>query len=144
MCLLATTRAVSSCINDCELSFHGREAIDLGKARAQHAAYRDCLAELRVRVISLPAEEGLPDAVFVEDPAVVSDEVAVIANMGAVSRRPEARPLAKALQRYRPLEFMTEPRTMDGGDVMRVGPTIFVGLSGLTGGARWRCEDVCT
>jgi dimethylargininase len=85
-----------------------------------------------VRVISLPAQAGLPDAVFVEDPAVVVDEVAVISNMGAPSRRPEATSLAEALSRYRPLKFLTEPATLDGGDVLRVGRSVFVGLSRRT------------
>lgn len=91
MPLTAIVREVSSSINDCELSFHDRQPIDVARAIAQHQAYQDCLAELEVRIVSLPAEAGLPDAVFVEDPAVVVDEMAVISNMGAPSRRPEAR-----------------------------------------------------
>jgi dimethylargininase len=90
------------------------------------------LAELGARIVSLPAEPGLPDGVFVEDPAVVVDEVAVISNMGAPSRRPETRSLSEALARYRPLKFLAEPATLDGGDVLRVGRTIFVGLSRRT------------
>src|SRR5438046_9222524 len=88
--LTAITREVSASINDCELSFHARKPIDVAKAIAQHKAYQDCLAELGVWVVSLPAEPELPDAVFVEDPAVVVDEVAVISVMGTPSRRPEA------------------------------------------------------
>ena len=83
-------------------------------------------------IVSLPAEPGLPDAVFVEDPVVVLDEVAVISNMGAPSRRPEAESLAKALARYRPLKFLAEPATLDGGDVIRIGRSLFVGLSRRT------------
>ena len=132
MPLTAIVREVSSSINDCELSFHARERIDVANAIAQHQAYQDCLTELGVRLISLPAESGLPDAVFVEDPAVVVNEVAIISNMGAPSRRPEATSLAKALARYRPLEFLTEPATLDGGDVLRIGRSVFVGLSRRT------------
>jgi dimethylargininase len=132
MPLTAIVREVSSSINDCELSFHDRQPIDIAKARAQHGAYRECLAELGVRIISLPAEPELPDAVFVEDPAVVVDEVAIISNMGAPSRRAEATSLAKALSHYRPLKFFAEPATLDGGDVMRIGRSVFVGLSGRT------------
>jgi dimethylargininase len=130
--LIAITREVSTSINNCQLSFHAREAIDLAKAIAQHRAYQDCLAELGVRVVSLPAEPELPDAVFVEDPAVVVDEVAVISIMGAPSRRPEARSLANALSRYRPIKFLREPATLDGGDVLRIGRLAFVGLSQRT------------
>ncbi|HYJ04190.1 MAG TPA: arginine deiminase family protein [Chthoniobacterales bacterium] len=132
MILAAITRDVSSNINDCELSFHERQRIDVAEAIAQHEAYRDCLAELGARIVSLPAEPGLPDAVFVEDAAVVLDEVAVISNMGAASRRPEAASVAEALADYRPLEFLKAPATLDGGDVMRIGHTLFVGLSRRT------------
>src|SRR5712691_5053327 len=132
MPLWAITREVSSSINDCELSFHARQPIDLAKAIAQHKAYRDCLATLGVRIVSLPAVPGLPDAVFVEDPAVVVDEIAIISIMGAPSRRPETNSLAKTLSRYRPLKFLTEPATLDGGDVLRVGRSVFVGLSRRT------------
>src|SRR2546422_3309281 len=108
MPLTAITREVSSSINNCELSFHAREPIDVAKAIAQHRAYQDCLAELGVRVVSLPAEPELPDAVFVEDAAVVVDEVAVISIMGAPSRQPEVYSLADTLARYRPLKFLVE------------------------------------
>ena len=130
--LIAITREVSTSINNCQLSFHAREPIDVARAIAQHRAYQDCLAELGVRVVSLPAEPELPDAVFVEDPAVVVDEVAVISIMGAPSRRPEARSLADALCRYRPIKLLREPATLDGGDVLRIGRLMFVGLSQRT------------
>jgi dimethylargininase len=130
--LIAITREVSTSVNNCQLSFHAREPIDVARAIAQHRTYQDCLAELGVRVVSLPAEPELPDAVFVEDPAVVVDEVAVISIMGAPSRRPEALSLADALSRYRPIRFLREPATLDGGDVLRIGRLVFVGLSQRT------------
>jgi dimethylargininase len=130
--LIAITREVSTSINNCQLSFHAREPIDVARAITQHRAYQDCLAELGVRVVSLPAEPELPDAVFVEDPAVVVDEVAVISIMGAPSRRPEARSLADALFHYRPIKFLADPTTLDGGDVLRIGRRVFVGLSQRT------------
>ena len=132
MQLIAITRVVSASINNCELSFHARQAIDVAKAIGQHQAYQDCLAKLGVEVVSLRAEPDLPDAVFVEDAAVVVDEVAVITNMGAPSRRPEARSLVETLSHYRPLKFVVEPATLDGGDVVRAGRQVFVGLSQRT------------
>jgi len=132
MPLTAIVREVSPSINDCELSFHARQPIDVAKAIEQHQAYQDCLAELGVRIVSLPAEPDLPDAVFVEDPAVIVDEIAIISNMGAPSRRPEISSLANALSHYRPLKSLTEPATLDGGDVMRIGRSVFVGLSRRT------------
>jgi dimethylargininase len=70
--------------------------------------------------------------VFGSDPAVVVDEVAVISIMGAPSRRPEARSLADALSRYRPIKFLRKPATLDGGDVLCVGRLVFAGLSQRT------------
>src|SRR5437773_3781982 len=121
--LTAITRQVSTGINQCELSFHERQPIDVNRAITQHAAYEQLLSELGVRVIRLTAEPDLPDAVFVEDVAVVVDEVAVISRMGAVSRRPEAESLADLLSLYRPLKFLESPATLDGGDVMRIERT---------------------
>ncbi len=130
--LTAITRQVSRSINECELSFQERQPIDVQKAIDQHIAYEQLLSDLGIRVVRLAAEPHLPDAVFVEDPAVVVDEIAVISRMGAVSRRPEARSLADALSLYRPLKLLTEPATLDGGDVMRIGQTLYVGLSART------------
>jgi dimethylargininase len=132
MPLTAATRDVSPSMNSCELSFHARRPIDIAKAIAQHKAYQDCLAELGVRIVSLPPEPKLPDAVFVEDGAVITDEVAIISRMGAPSRRPEAGSLADTLSRYRPIEFLVGPATLDGGDVLRVDRRVFVGLSQRT------------
>jgi len=129
MALTAITREVSPSIQACELTHLGRQTIDLALARKQHAAYCDCLRELGARVITLPAEAALPDAVFVEDPAVVLDEIAIMTRMGAESRRGESDSLARELEKHRPLRWMKEPATLDGGDVMRAGRVLFVGLS---------------
>jgi dimethylargininase len=132
MSLVAITREVSASLNNCELSFHAREPIDVAKAVSQHQSYQDCLADLGLRVVNLPPEPTLPDAVFVEDPAVVLDEVAIILNMGAKSRRPEAHTLVDELARYRLLTFLFEPGTADGGDIFRAGRRIFAGVSNRT------------
>ena len=129
---MAVTRPVSRSINDCELSFQARQPIDVAKASAQHRAYQDCLSALSVQVVSLAAEPDLPDAVFVEDPAVILDEAAIISIMGAPSRRPEAPSIAVELSRYRPVKQLVEPATLEGGDVIRVGRSVFVGLSQRT------------
>jgi dimethylargininase len=130
--LTAITRAISPSINDCELTFCERQEIDVAKAVKQHQAYEELLKQLGVRVISLPAEPDLPDAVFVEDAAVIVDEIAVMTLMGAASRRRESESLARILSTYRPLKFMEAPATLDGGDVMRIGRTLFVGASNRT------------
>jgi len=132
MALMAITRGVSPSINRCELSYHAREPIDFDKAVTQHHAYEDCLRQLGIRVVALPAEPELPDSVFVEDAALVLDEIAVIPIMGAASRRSETKTIAHALQQHRLLKFLTEPATLDGGDVLLAGRKIFVGLTKRT------------
>src|SRR5438552_14292330 len=106
--------------------------IDIPNALARHKPYQYCPTELGVRVISFPPEPKLPDSVVLEDPAVLVDEVAVITIMGTPSRRPEARSIADALSRYLPLKFLSEPATLDGGDVLRIGRRVFAGLSERT------------
>jgi dimethylargininase len=130
--LRAITRAVSPSLNRCELSYLERREIDVARAVEQHAGYTRCLAELGCDVITLPAERDLPDSVFVEDPAVVVDEVAVITRMGAESRRRESESLAGALAQFRPLHWMTAPATLEGGDIIRAGRTLFAGVSQRT------------
>jgi dimethylargininase len=130
--LIAITRAVSASLAACELTWLQREPIDIGKARAEHDAYERCLTDLGARVISLPALDSHPDAVFVEDPAIVLDKVAVITTMGAASRRGERESLAAAIAPFRPLIYLRDPAKLEGGDVMRVGRHLFVGLSART------------
>ena len=101
----------------------------LSRARLQHHAYVECLLALGVKVLSLPEETNLPDSVFVEDTAIVLDECAVITRPGAESRLAEIKPITKALAPYRSLFSIQPPGTLDGGDVLTVGKTIFVGIS---------------
>src|SRR5262245_32523620 len=128
--LCALTRDVSSSIEDCELTFLSRNEIDVPTATLQHRAYQQCLSRLGLQIISLPEAPALPDAVFVEDAAVVTNEVAVVSLMGVESRRPEAQTVAGVLRQYRPLKYIEAPGTLEGGDVVRVGRTLYVGLSG--------------
>jgi dimethylargininase len=87
------------------------------------------LGALGARVERVEAAPDLPDSVFIEDTAVVVDEIAVLMRPGASSRRPEVDAVAAALGRYRPLQSIVAPGTMDGGDVLRAGRRVFVGLS---------------
>src|SRR5580704_329400 len=97
----ALTRAVSPNLDRCELTFHARQKIDIDLAIAQHHEYERALAELGLQLISLPAEPDMPDSMFVEDPVVVVDELAVITRMGAATRAAEGKSLAAALKPYR-------------------------------------------
>jgi len=133
--LTALTRAVSRSLASCELTWLAREPIDIELAVAQHERYEEALRWMGVRVISLPEQPDLPDAVFVEDPLIVVDEVAILSRMGAASRRPESASLEAAISRYRPVRRLSESGTLEGGDVMRVGRDVFAGLSGRTNAA---------
>src|SRR5688500_1056008 len=125
--MLAITRGISPAFARCELTHLAREPIDLERARRQHAAYEAALRELGFRVEALPPLPEHPDCVFVEDVAVVLDEVAVIARPGAESRRGEESAVADALAPHRPLVRVEAPGTLDGGDVLRLGRRVFVG-----------------
>ena len=126
---IAITRDVSPDLAGCELSYVSRSPIDITLAAVQHRAYQGALSTLGCRVIALPAEAGLPDSVFVEDIAIVLDEIAIITRPGAESRRAERTSIAAALAHYRELRAIQAPGTLDGGDVLRVGRTLYVGQS---------------
>jgi dimethylargininase len=98
----------------------------------QHAAYCDALAALGVKLIRLDPAPGFPDAYFVEDTAVVTPEIAIIARSGALQRRGEEQSVARVLGRYRNLTEISAPGTLDGGDVLIVGRQVFIGLSRRT------------
>lgn len=106
--------------------------IDVSLARAQHRAYADALAEAGVALSWLPADELCPDSVFIEDTAVLLGPRALATAPGAAARAPEVPPVAEALARHVPLSRMAPPAALDGGDVLRAGDTLFVGLSGRT------------
>ncbi|HEY4640363.1 MAG TPA: arginine deiminase family protein [Thermoanaerobaculia bacterium] len=130
--LIALTRSVPPSIVECELTHLAREPIDVARATVQHRAYENTLASLGYTVRHLPDEPELPDSVFVEDTAVVVDEVAVITRPGAASRRRETLSVAQTLRTYRDLVFIDEPATLDGGDVLRIGKRFFAGRSERT------------
>ena len=127
---LAITRGVSASINDCELTHLTRTPIDVSRARTQHRAYESCLVALGCEVRQIPADDLYPDAVFIEDTAIVLDELAVLARPGAASRRGEVEAVANVLGDYRPIVRIEErPReaTLDGGDVLLLDRFLYVG-----------------
>lgn len=130
--MIAFTREVSPSIVRCELTHLTRAPIELDRARAQHRAYEAALASLGCVVRRISVTPDLPDAVFVQDAAFVFDEVAVIARPGAVSRRAETASVAAALGRHRPLRAIEPPGTLDGGDVLVLGRSVFVGQTART------------
>jgi dimethylargininase len=127
--LIAVTRGVSPAIADCELTHLERTPIDVDTAREQHTAYEAALTDLGCRIERLPVEPGLPDSVFVEDVAVVLDEVAVITRPGAESRRDERSSIERTLAPYRLLARITSPGILDGGDVLVAGRDVHIGIT---------------
>jgi dimethylargininase len=130
--LTALTRKPGPRLAECALQFLERAPIDLAKAKQQHDFYESCLGRLGARVVSLPALPSLPDSVFIEDPAVVVAEAAVLAPMGNPSRREESVSLARTLEEFRPLLRVEAPGTLEGGDILQIGRTLYAGLSGRT------------
>lgn len=135
MPLIALTRAVSSSLTDCVLTHVSRTPIDLERARRQHHEYEQALVRLGCRIHQLDEEPALPDAVFVEDVAVVLDELAIVTRPGATTRRGEVESVAAVLADYRPMTRLSGPATLDGGDVLRIGRTLYVGIGGRTSAA---------
>lgn len=124
---IALTRSPGPELAQCELTFVERAPIDHERALAQHADYRAALQALGAEVVNLPALDGAPDATFVEDPALVLEDIALLTRPGAESRHVESASLAEALSTWRPLEHMEAPGTLDGGDILRIGEVLYVG-----------------
>ena len=135
MPLLAVTRAVSPSLAECELTHLAREAIDVARAAEQHAAYEDVLRRLGARVVHADPAPEHPDAVFIEDTAVVLRELAVLTRPGAPSRRGEVDGVRDVIEDYRPVFALDLPGTLDGGDVVQLGHTLYVGRSSRTNDA---------
>lgn len=131
----AVTRSPGPELARCELTHLPRSPIDAARAVAQHEAYQAVLRDAGLRVVALPADPAFPDGVFVEDTAVVLDEVAVMTSPAPPSRRGERAAVEAALAPLRPLARLPADAFLEGGDVLRVGRTLFVGLSGRTGAA---------
>ncbi len=87
------------------------------------------LSSLGCNIVDVPTAPGLADSVFVEDTAIVLDEIAVMCLPGAASRRPEVDGVREVLREYRRIESIALPGTLDGGDLLRVGRVIYAGLS---------------
>lgn len=127
--LTAITREVSPAIGSCELTFLPRTGIDANRAAQQHRQYQAVLSSLGCDVVVMSAAPDLADSVFIEDTAIVLDELAVMCLPGAPSRRPEVEGVRDVLRRYREVRSLELPGTLDGGDLLRVDKTIYAGLS---------------
>jgi dimethylargininase len=143
---IAVTRPVPESLARCELTHLSRVPIDVAAAETQHQQYEEVLRTLGCSLRHVPPAHDLPDSVFVEDVAIVLDDIAIITRPGAASRRPEREAVAAVLSEYRLLQSIAAPGTLDGGDVLRLGRTLYVGLSTRTNedGARQLARHVAT
>ena len=106
---------------------------DAERAREQHRSYVAALEACGLEVTALDPDDRYPDSVFIEDTAVVTDRCAIVARPGAAERRGEVREVENALANlYGSVERITDPGTVDGGDILQVGDHFFVGLSNRT------------
>jgi dimethylargininase len=130
--MIALTHIPSPNMQACERTYVAHEAIDRAQVLRQHAAYCDALRRCRANVVALDVNPSLPDATFIEDTAIVLDEVAVLCSMGTASRRDEPGQIESILREYREVKRIELPATIEGGDVLRVGRTLLVGQSRRT------------
>ena len=129
-------RAPSSRLAEGIVTHIRRAPVDVAVARAQHASYADALAACGWLIRQVPAAEDCPDSVFIEDAVVVCEDLAALARPGAPARRAEVAGVAAMV---RSLGLRTAriraPGTLDGGDVLQAGHTVYVGRGGRTNGA---------
>ena len=128
---LAFTRAVSPRLAECALTHLARQPIDAVRAAAQHAAYERALEEAAFDIVRLPERAGDPDAVFVEDTAILLGGHAIITRPGQPSRADETGSTAEGLGAYFTVHHLKDG-TLDGGDVLRIGDCLYVGMSSRT------------
>lgn len=137
---IAITRGISSTFARALVQHAPAAALDVDGARRQHAAYREALGALGFTVVALPADDRFPDGCFVEDAAVVHEGTALLTRPGAPSRRGEGEALREVLAGLAGvgrIETMQAPATLEGGDCLRLGDRLYVGL-----GARTNAEGV--
>lgn len=126
-------RRPSPLLADGELTHLDRVPIDPALARTQWADYVAAFVDHGWAVIELDPADDHPDGVFVEDALIVFDDLVVLGRAGAASRRGEAASAAAAARSLGlPVHEITEPGTLDGGDVLKIGDTVHVGLSSRT------------
>lgn len=116
---------------------NGISTSNLGKpsfelALEQHAAYRKTLKNSGIDVIVLEADERYPDGCFVEDTAVITDEVAIITRPGDPSRLGEEESILQTISKYKKIERILAPGNLDGGDILRVEKKFYIGITKRT------------
>lgn len=133
--LRALLRTPSPALAKCELTHIDRVAIDIGRAVQQHRDYAGLLTRLGAELTILDPLPDYPDSGFVEDAALAFPECFVLTSPGANARRGEPALLRQALPADRPVMTIALPATIDGGDVLQAGKSVFVGLTSRTNAA---------
>ena len=106
---------------------------DYNKALIQHSDYIKALRKCGLEVLTLETDDRFPDSTFVEDTAVVNEDLAIIANLGETSRKGEEIEIREVLDKfYENVESIEKPGSLDGGDVLRVEDQYFIGISKRT------------
>lgn len=126
-------RPPSARLADGELTHLERVPVDADLAAAQWQRYVEVFRGYGWDVRAVPAAEAHPDGVFVEDAVVVFDDLAVLTRPGALTRRDEVASVRPAVEAVvTELAQITEPGTLEGGDVLKVGRTAYVGRTART------------
>ena len=130
--MLALTHIPSPNMHQFARTYVNPTTVDYSAARRQHANYCHKLEEVGVSVRTLCVNQQHPDCAFIEDVAIVLDEVAILSIMGTASRSLEPAAVQKELSLFREIRHIEPPATIEGGDVLRVDRTLLVGLSSRT------------
>ena len=130
--MLALTHVPSPHMGQCLLTFLKRQPIDCALAQQQHRAYCRMLRREGMRVRTLQTHLRSPDATFVEDTAIVLDEIAILASPGDTTRRRELVAIERELTCLHSIRRIEPPALLEGGDVLRLNRELFVGLSSRT------------
>jgi len=128
----AIVRDVSDTFQECVTSFHTKVQIDVALAKRQHRHYCNILSSLGLKLISIEADDILPDCCFTEDTAIVIDDLSIITYPGTPSRVRETIEIEKILSPLKTIVHINEPGTIEGGDVLKIGKKIYIGSSSRT------------
>lgn len=128
----AVVRGVPGTYDRCIKPDGSRERIDVAKAGEQHGRYCSALREMGLTLVEVAPDDRFPDCCFVEDTAIVAGDTAIIARMAVPARDPETADIKKILSGYKKTRDILPPGFIDGGDVLKIGKKIYVGLSGRT------------
>jgi dimethylargininase len=130
---IALVRRPSSQLAEGIVTHISRSTVDVALANRQWASYVEALHEFGWQISEVPLLESAPDSVFIEDTVVMFDNMAVITRPGDDRRKPEVAAVEVVVRELGcRVEHIIAPGTLDGGDVLKVGNTVYVGIGGRT------------